>query len=726
MMASFNASDTKSIAPEITAEWTVHAQLKLSHQGSSTTCDKPVAADGCGGGGIVSSEADSTIPVDVIAGTEKRSESSTSSSCQRPPVKVVYKFSTADSSHGFAGTNNNASNGSSGVPTAGGVTFKNVTSTTTSDPAAAASVASAQSSNGDITQPASTGREGPNFLAPPQLFPKCTSTCSIVLTADLVPSPGGGDPIINVHKCASTSNVFNTADKCTIFPEFKPYEAKHVSCQTSDIELNVDKTVQTYGDDLRTVRKKPPEALLSPITSRREEKHSSSTRKISPSPAKIVSPSNTLQSSSHRSSVKDDKKKPRTVHIDVYCTGSDAESSCSDESSSLRSTSSSSSSGSRFDTSHLLEMKSTSNVTHPTIYESEEMKLRHKRAARHEIPRRLQQQQQQNVDQSTLSTIGSLRKGVPSHPRRLLKRCSTKEEINESKKILFSKIFGDQKGSKSFSEMDCVRRDPSGDTVSSGYPFSSRSPQRDVTGSSLSSALAYTSGELDEAAGGSLLKVPSEANVTHSDSFEYENSEDRYRINQMERVWSLQTWKSPSVERRLLELHNPKHRRNSDSDNNCSESDHSFVYDSPTRPHESNHSLNEYSDSSPSTVKSCSNRASSSNADSSKKRILQQALLNANQSGTFPPRIRSPIEGYSSEYLALARRFGSLISGRRKPGVHIGPVRNPECQCEHCRRWVVERDGGGFRERALSVDDIACNIVDMRKALHFRNQAALP
>lgn len=333
------------------------------------------------------------------------------------------------------------------------------------------------------------------------------------------------------------------------------------------------------------------------------------------------------------------------------------------------------------------------------------------------------------TDQSTLSTIGSLRKSIQHPHRKLLKRSNTKEEINESKKILFSKIFGDQKEVKSFSEADCVRRDTSDDTVSSGYPFSSRSTKRDITGSSLSSALAYAEYEdtgemLDEAAGGSLLKVPSGTNVTHSDSFEYENSEDRYRINQMERVWSLQTWKSPSVERRLLELHNPKRRQNSDSDNNCSESDHSFVYDSPTRPHESNHSLNEYSDSSPSTVKSCSNRASS-NADSS-KRILQQALLNANTSAIFPPRSRSPIEGYTSEYLALARRFGSLISGRRKPGVHMGPVRNPECQCEHCRRWMVERDGAGVRERALSVDDIACNIVDMRKQLHLRNQAALP
>lgn len=121
--------------------------------------------------------------------------------------------------------------------------------------------------------------------------------------------------------------------------------------------------------------------------------------------ADIISPSNTLQS--QRSSQRDGaggagggRKKPRTVHIDVYCTGSDAESSSSsDAESSARSVSSSSSSGSRFDTSHFVELKSVAaaaavanSASHPTVYESEECKVRHKRAAKHEVPRRLLQQ----------------------------------------------------------------------------------------------------------------------------------------------------------------------------------------------------------------------------------------------------------------------------------------------------------------------------------------------
>lgn len=557
-------------------------------------------------------------------------------------------------------------------------------------------------------------------LTTTQLFPKCTSTCSIVLTADLLPNPSGiGEPFFSINKCASTS----TADKGTLFPKknlsgSRVYEAKDVSCQTSDIEAAIDKFVQTSGDNLRSLQKK-----VTDVQPYREEKYSSLTRKSPLSPANIISPSNTLQS--QRSSVKEGRKKPRTVHIDVYCTGSDAESSSSSDESSGGRSASSSSSGSRFDTSHQVELKSGTNVTHPTIYESEEMKVRHKRAGKHEVPRRVLQQ---TVDQSTLSTIGSLKKAGSQNR----KRCSTKEEINESKQILLGRILGESEQIESFPEIDYFRRDPSDDNLSSNYPFSYRSTKRDVTGSSLSSALASAGGDeigdLEEAAGGIVSLHRSGTFGTHSDSFEYENSEDRFRIYEMERVWGQQSWKSPSVERRLLEIHNPRRRANSESDNNLSESDHSFVFDSPSRPNESNnHSQNEFSDSSPSTVKSCSNRTPSNAAATTfgthnSRTILQQALLNTLPA---PTRVWSPIEGYSSEYLALARRFGSLITGKRKPGVHMGPVRNPECQCEHCRRWVIEREGG-LRERALSVDDTPYNIVDMRKKYHLRNRKILP
>lgn len=78
------------------------------------------------------------------------------------------------------------------------------------------------------------------------------------------------------------------------------------------------------------------------------------------------------------------KKPPRTVHIDVYCTGSDASSSSS--SSSVQD--SSSSSDFSADARNLRLEKCPSHSTNPTVYESFGMKLKHKRAVGDELPRK--------------------------------------------------------------------------------------------------------------------------------------------------------------------------------------------------------------------------------------------------------------------------------------------------------------------------------------------------
>ena len=264
-----------------------------------------------------------------------------------------------------------------------------------------------------------------------------------------------------------------------------------------------------------------------------------------------------------------------------------------------------------------------------------------------------------------------------------IRKCDTKEEINESKQILFSKHLGDEKTEKDFHRM--FKRNTSDDCLSSSYPFSAHTTKRDITGSSLASALASMAvGEKDGEIG---------ANITHSDSFEYENSEDRYRIRQMENLWQRQHWRSPMAERKLLNFHN-RLRCDSDSDNNLSESDHSFVYEISSKPNESL-----FSDSSPSTVKSYSTK----HTDASNKIKSDENLF-----------------GYSEEYLAKARIFGKLICLKRKPGNHIGPVKNPECSCEHCKRWMMEKDIGP--EKTLSMGDIPKNIMDViRRRLKIKS-----
>lgn len=86
------------------------------------------------------------------------------------------------------------------------------------------------------------------------------------------------------------------------------------------------------------------------------------------------SPSYTSPTSSKRGGGA--KKPPRTVHIDVYCTASDGENS---------STSSSSVSSANRDPVEDVE----SNSTPQTVYESQQMKLMHKRAGKFDMPRRL-------------------------------------------------------------------------------------------------------------------------------------------------------------------------------------------------------------------------------------------------------------------------------------------------------------------------------------------------
>lgn len=67
--------------------------------------------------------------------------------------------------------------------------------------------------------------------------------------------------------------------------------------------------------------------------------------------------------------------------------------------------------------------------------------------------------------------------------------------------------------------------------------------------------------------------------------------------------------------------------------------------------------------------------------------------------------LQSNLSGYTSGYLEKARKFGTVITGLRKPGHHIGPVKNPDCQCEYCCRWMIERSERLGRGKTLSMSD---------------------
>lgn len=239
------------------------------------------------------------------------------------------------------------------------------------------------------------------------------------------------------------------------------------------------------------------------------------------------------------------EKKPRTVHIDVYCTGSEEdeeEQRQEDDERQADADASNSDTDSSGDGKHMYELDS--NSTPQTVLDNEQMLLRHQRInSMGALPRRLQktspqpkekpEQREREREQQQKLNLGHA-----------ITKCSTAEEVSESKQLLFRKHIGDQRAAKLATLRQKYMRQPSDETQSSSaYPNSSRSTMpRDATCSSVSSVLAgdcvdtswKDTDELDTA---SLAPF---ASLTKSESFEYENSLDRVRIMQKERLWSRQ------------------------------------------------------------------------------------------------------------------------------------------------------------------------------------------
>lgn len=277
-----------------------------------------------------------------------------------------------------------------------------------------------------------------------------------------------------------------------------------------------------------------------------------------------------------------------------------------------------------------------------------------------------------------------------------------KEEVNESKQMLFKKYLGDQRQIQKFNELRALmmRRQISDDAISSNYPNSSYSTVRDLTSSSLASAVANSPTiinfdendwkELDVAIQSGDFATP----VPNYQS--WDKSEEYERMKDFKDLWREQ----PSDllrQRKIMEnfMFNPP-INNFEYSGNFSESDHSFNF-------QKSNELGNISDSSPSTVISYSHKKQASDTipiqipkvvnekEAERKSIEASTKSSSLKSGT-----------YSKDYLNLAKRFGSVLKSLKKPGHHVGPVRNPSCLCETCKRWVLEREQVQGRERAYS------------------------
>lgn len=378
------------------------------------------------------------------------------------------------------------------------------------------------------------------------------------------------------------------------------------------------------------------------------------------------------------------KKPARTVHIDVYCTGSDAE----DESCKFSlefvfvshvancwlyhkcvfPNIADSCSGSTGDKNYL---DIESNSTPQTVYSSR--KLHHKRITKpSELPRRIdafKAPQEQRLSPASLRQ-NQLREY-------LLQQCDPKDEIIDSKRMLvdkyMEKISEDMAVNQTkLKQRSNVGRDQSDECVCSTYPNSSRSTMRDLTCSSISSTITQCMSHVCDDSTNISQKMnenDSKANAPYLEQPLFGPRTNR----------SLRP-KDPLVTIQTSDYH-------SQANTQCFSS--RKYLDRVKQLHRGK------------SVESSEPIATTTIRDGDG---LSNSLSN----------------GYTREHLLRAEKFGSVIRIIRKPGHHVGPTKNPDCKCAHCRRWFDERRN--FRERASSIDVVSSTDLS---TLHMNNWSTI-
>lgn len=402
----------------------------------------------------------------------------------------------------------------------------------------------------------------------------------------------------------------------------------------------------------------------------------------------------------------DNSKKPRTVHIDVYCTGTEMDSDTSSSS------------------------ENESNSTPQTVFESNKVRVTHKRAESTELPFNL-------TKTNEMPANTSLEKDESDDDDNASTAYPSKLSSYSTIRDLSSSISSVQPSWTTYSMSSC--------TVPDDYDSIANTSWKD-TFSDIDSLLQSRSSiartesldfvprrlfdkhssidETPEIEKKNILETPSTSSLQPSDSFEYANSEDRMRIKKMEEMLkskSKQWTKAPIsenklllqqkrmqeyIEKRLSDKNLVKGKQNSESDSDESEKGWTFMKgdnenvlykEEPVEPErdidgEQQNDNSGLSDSCPSTANSIRQRLS------------------------YDPNLRAPftiLPGLYTEPRFIARRFGTVLNAVRKPGHHIGPAKNPDCLCDHCQKHF--ENIGGYRNRTRSMGESP-----MRQVLNWK------
>lgn len=434
------------------------------------------------------------------------------------------------------------------------------------------------------------------------------------------------------------------------------------------------------------------------------------------------------------------KRKSRTVHIDVYCTGSDDERSSTDSTEEERST------------------------TATTVFENEDVKVTHSKAEEDNLPRGFKD------DKAFLARTAERRcESFKNAPMRMPSLASSKGYESDD---LLSSLYPSQ-----FSSYSALKDFDSTPWSAASSTLALPSYVDDYDSAAATSS-KDTFSDIDSIVNGG--KRPNLA--SSCDSFEYADLSDRERIRKMDDTTTTTTrttptiwgnnrndlreevkrrdkgWRSPRIERKMNLLRNRKMReylekheigwssddtaagsgdgesddsgtigwtflsnKKEDGDDDKDDKEESYEIkvdedivrrDSTTIKGEvTNDNVLNRSES----IRSSDILIQDDLTDSTTRSDLCSRINNTlrERIGPFgskspsplpskvPSRVTSPFmtsHGERTDHIVKASIFGSVVGAFRKPGHHVGPVKNPSCSCEHCRRYFEEDDDS--RERS--------------------------
>ncbi|XP_054290363.1 uncharacterized protein LOC129005486 [Macrosteles quadrilineatus] len=515
---------------------------------------------------------------------------------------------------------------------------------------------------------------------------RCMSTCNITL------DPAQPSVPARCHHTVTLS--CEPRDECDVCSGGRHSPSRRAHTFTSHFCTRVpDKTMGT-----KTVASQTSQIFSPPLLVSDEEKNrlkvpgvetppGKTQRKLSRSPARLRGKSPLMNKQNSTSDGK--KKQPRTVHIDVYCTGSEASSS---------------------------ECEELSESSRQTVFESEDVRVVHTREEER-LPQALCRQKRRTLSEasSAHSCLGGM----------------------EASDTNISSLYPSQRSSfasgVSLQSTDSLQTDSSLMT-------------RVTSSCALFSDEIITSWK-DTSDIDSIRQ--SDISLDRTDSFEYADSVDRLRIMEKERAWANnqeKNWRSNEVERK----HNVQQRRyqqyierkgspfphwqaDEDEDSSISSSEGSNSGESEMawsfgnldkfKPIKREDTVRRAKDTMyPKREEELKKRASKildsgSLSDSAapspvQKGFMRQTIGPFGVKEASPPKqklestVTTPftaIPGKKTDQLSKAEKFGTILGTLRKPGHHIGPSKNPDCSCYNCRQYFEEL---GYRNRTRSLGDM--------------------